>query len=90
MWPFYVAIVHSIQAHSSNANAYMNMIMAAAIQDIEDGLADMAVGPFWISGERLLMTSFTVPLCELTRQLCSHVKYDLYSPLFPSCRHISL
>jgi len=34
----------------------------AAVQDIEDGLVDAAVGPFWITGPRLQMTSFTVPL----------------------------
>ncbi|KAL7530571.1 hypothetical protein ACHAXR_003567, partial [Thalassiosira sp. AJA248-18] len=34
----------------------------AAIQDIQDGLADLAIGRFWITAERLKMTSFTVPL----------------------------
>mmetsp|Transcript_2090 Transcript_2090/g.4481 ORF Transcript_2090/g.4481 Transcript_2090/m.4481 type:complete len:745 (+) Transcript_2090:84-2318(+) len=34
----------------------------AAVQDIENGLVDMSVGPFWITVERLRMTSFTVPL----------------------------
>jgi len=34
----------------------------AAVQDIQDGLVDMSVGPFWITGERLLMSAFTVPI----------------------------
>lgn len=34
----------------------------ATVQDIADGLIDMAIGPFWITGERLKMTPFTVPL----------------------------
>mmetsp|Transcript_23990 Transcript_23990/g.43164 ORF Transcript_23990/g.43164 Transcript_23990/m.43164 type:complete len:337 (+) Transcript_23990:534-1544(+) len=34
----------------------------AAIQDIQDGLVDMSVGPFWITSERLLMAAFTVPV----------------------------
>mmetsp|Transcript_12799 Transcript_12799/g.25708 ORF Transcript_12799/g.25708 Transcript_12799/m.25708 type:complete len:724 (-) Transcript_12799:683-2854(-) len=34
----------------------------AAVQDIENGLADMSVGPFWITGQRLKMSAFTVPL----------------------------
>ncbi len=36
----------------------------AAVQDVENGLADMAVGPFWITRQRLKMTTFTVPLSE--------------------------
>lgn len=34
----------------------------ASVQDIQDGLIDMAVGPIWVTGERLHMTTFTVPL----------------------------
>ncbi|KAL7528210.1 hypothetical protein ACHAXR_003461, partial [Thalassiosira sp. AJA248-18] len=34
----------------------------AAVQDLQDGLVDMAIGPFWITGQRLKMTSFTLPL----------------------------
>jgi len=34
----------------------------AAVQDLEDGLVDMAVGPFWITAQRLRMSSFTLPL----------------------------
>lgn len=33
----------------------------AAVQDVADGLVDMAVGPFWITGARLKLTSFTIP-----------------------------
>jgi hypothetical protein len=33
----------------------------AAVQDIEDGLVDMAVGPFWITSQRLRMSSFSLP-----------------------------
>ena len=33
----------------------------AAVQDIEDGLVDMAVGPFWVTSQRLQMTSFSLP-----------------------------
>eukprot|EP00585_Thalassiosira_rotula_P003175 CAMPEP_0196133054 /NCGR_PEP_ID=MMETSP0910-20130528/2434_1 /TAXON_ID=49265 /ORGANISM="Thalassiosira rotula, Strain GSO102" /LENGTH=940 /DNA_ID=CAMNT_0041392735 /DNA_START=39 /DNA_END=2861 /DNA_ORIENTATION=+ len=36
----------------------------AAVQDIADGLADMAVGGFWITGQRLELTTFTVPLYD--------------------------
>jgi len=32
------------------------------VQDIEDGLVDMAVGPFWITGQRLKIASFTLPI----------------------------
>mmetsp|Transcript_5441 Transcript_5441/g.13625 ORF Transcript_5441/g.13625 Transcript_5441/m.13625 type:complete len:357 (+) Transcript_5441:326-1396(+) len=34
----------------------------AVIQDVKDGLIDMGLGPFWITGERLKMVSFTVPM----------------------------
>mmetsp|Transcript_1544 Transcript_1544/g.3190 ORF Transcript_1544/g.3190 Transcript_1544/m.3190 type:complete len:753 (+) Transcript_1544:97-2355(+) len=34
----------------------------AAVQDIENGLVDMSIGPFWITGERLKLAAFTVPL----------------------------
>ena len=34
----------------------------AAVQDIKDGLVDMGIGPFWITSDRLKMTSFTMPL----------------------------
>ena len=32
------------------------------MRDIGEGLADLSVGPFWITTERLRMTAFTVPL----------------------------
>ena len=34
----------------------------AAVQDIEDGLVDMSVGPFWITAQRLQMAAFTIPI----------------------------
>jgi len=34
----------------------------AAILDIQHGLVDMAVGNFWVTKERLLMTAFSIPL----------------------------
>jgi len=34
----------------------------AAVQDVANGLVDMAVAPFWITDQRLAMTSYTVPL----------------------------
>lgn len=34
----------------------------ATVQDIEDGLQDMAVSDFWVTGERLQMAAFTKPL----------------------------
>jgi len=36
----------------------------AAVRDVQNGLVDMAVGPLWITGQRLKMTTFTVPLGE--------------------------
>jgi len=36
----------------------------AAVRDVQNGLVDMAVGAFWVTGERLKMTSFTVPIGE--------------------------
>jgi len=35
---------------------------SAAVQDIKDGLVDMSVGPFWITGQRLKMAAFTIPV----------------------------
>jgi len=34
----------------------------AAVQDVADGLVDIAVGPIWITGDRLKMTTFTMPV----------------------------
>lgn len=34
----------------------------AIVQDVTDGLIDMAVGPIWITGERLRLSTYTVPL----------------------------
>jgi len=33
----------------------------AAVLDIEDGLVDMAVGPFWVTAQRLQMASYSLP-----------------------------
>jgi len=37
----------------------------AAVQDVADGLVDIVIGPIWITGGRLKMTSFTMPIREL-------------------------
>jgi len=52
--------------HTSKASVklYPRSEWTAAVQDVENGLVDMAVGPFWITGQRLKMTTFTVPLGE--------------------------
>ncbi|KAL7531863.1 hypothetical protein ACHAXR_004282, partial [Thalassiosira sp. AJA248-18] len=34
----------------------------AVVQDVKDGLVDLGIGPFWVTGERLQMTTFTVPV----------------------------
>ena len=34
----------------------------SVVQDVHDGLIDMGVGYFWVTGERLKLTSFTVPI----------------------------
>lgn len=46
----------------ANGNLHPTSSYTAAVQDIEDGIADMAIGPFWITAQRLRMTAFTVPL----------------------------
>ncbi len=53
--------------HTSRASLkrYPASTFTAAVRDVENGLVDMAVGPFWITGQRLRMTTFTVPLGEL-------------------------
>ena len=33
----------------------------ASVQDVADGLSDMVLGPIWITGQRLALTSFTIP-----------------------------
>ena len=50
--------------HGTRANKLIHKTSAytAAVQDIEDGLVDLAVGPFWITGERLKMSAFTMPI----------------------------
>lgn len=34
----------------------------AIVQDVKDGIIDLAVGPIWITGERLSLSTYTVPL----------------------------
>ena len=53
--------------HTSRASLkqYPGSSFTAAVQDVERGLVDMAAGPFWITGQRLRMTTFTIPLGEL-------------------------
>lgn len=52
--------------HSSKASIKQHPTSAftAAVQDVENGLVDLGVGPFWITEQRLKMTTFTVPLGE--------------------------
>ena len=33
----------------------------AAVQDVQDGLVDMAIGPFWVTSQRLQMSAFALP-----------------------------
>ena len=49
--------------HPSRASIILHPTskFTAAVQDIEDGLVDMAVGPFWVTGQRLRMSSFSLP-----------------------------
>ena len=62
--------------HTSKANLkrYSASSFTAAVRDVENGLVDMAVGPFWITGQRLKMTTFTVPLGEIY-----YIVVDVYS-----------
>jgi len=39
-----------------------NSPYTASVQDVQDGLVDMALGPIWVTGERLRMSTYTVPL----------------------------
>mmetsp|Transcript_383 Transcript_383/g.621 ORF Transcript_383/g.621 Transcript_383/m.621 type:complete len:507 (-) Transcript_383:907-2427(-) len=50
--------------HRSNVSSVLHpkSSFTAAVQDIQDGLVDMSVGPFWITSERLLMAAFSVPV----------------------------
>ena len=53
--------------HTSRASLkqHPTSSFTAAVQDVGRGLVDMAAGPFWVTGQRLRMTSFTIPLGEL-------------------------
>ena len=63
---FNISYTHVSQA---SKRVHKTSSFTAAVQDIEDGLVDFAVGPFWITGERLQMTSYTVPLCEFAASI---------------------
>ena len=65
--------------HTSRATLkrYPASRFTAAVRDVENGLVDMAVGPFWITGQRLRMTTFTVPLSKLVVIICFCV-YSVY------------
>lgn len=41
----------------------------ASVQDVQDGLIDFVVGPIWVTGERLRMSTYTVPLFYSPRTL---------------------
>lgn len=42
--------------------AHPSSSFTAAVSDIQHGLADMGNGPFWVTAQRLKMTSFTIPI----------------------------
>lgn len=50
--------------HGSKASLRMHPTsrFTAAVQDINDGLVDLSVGPFWITAQRLKLSSFSVPI----------------------------
>ena len=50
-------ISYTFGSKSSN-RIHPKSSFTAAVQDIEDGLADASIGPFYISGQRLKMASF--------------------------------
>ena len=41
-----------------------NSAFTGAVTDVQAGISDMAAGMFWITSERLSMTTFTVPLFQ--------------------------
>ncbi len=57
-----VTFTHTSRA---SANQHPKSSFTAAVQDVENGLVDMAAGPFWITGQRLRKTTFTIPLSKL-------------------------
>lgn len=65
----------------------------AVIGDVEDGLVDMGVGDFLVTGERLQMSSF-VPLCEFIFIILSKTieggigTYNNAPPFFLSPPHV--
>merc|ERR1712176_1370328 len=59
----------------SSSEIHPTSSFTAAIQDIHDGLVDMSIGPFWITPQRLKLTSFTIPII-----------YDKTVPVIPRPR----
>ncbi|KAL7550375.1 hypothetical protein ACHAWF_013616 [Thalassiosira exigua] len=57
--------------HGSKASklVHPSSSYTAVAQDVKDGLVDMAVGPIWVTGERLRMTTYTIPLFYSTTVL---------------------
>lgn len=56
--------VNFVHGSKSSRDLYPDAPGTAAVQDVADGLADIAVGPFWITAPRLEMTAFTLPIRE--------------------------
>ncbi|KAL7551347.1 hypothetical protein ACHAWF_014536 [Thalassiosira exigua] len=49
----------------------------AVVQDIENGLYDMGVGPFWVTSERLSMVSLLNVLCIYFLRPGANIKFDV-------------
>jgi len=56
--------VNITYTHASKASSrvYPESSFTAAVHDLENGLVDLSVGPFWVTGQRLKMAAFTLPL----------------------------
>lgn len=50
----------------------------AAVQDIKDGWADMAIGSFWITGQRLGLSAFTIPVGMFINGFAVLIRYFDY------------
>jgi len=57
-------IANITYTHKSKASSLVHPTspFSAAVQDIKDGLVDVSIGPFWITGQRLKMAAFTIPV----------------------------
>ena len=60
-------------------------IFTAAIQDVKDGLVDMAVGPYWVTGERLRLTSFTIPFRKFWPKILGILFYFFLTQNLVTC-----